>query len=270
MGGGRIFVIKVLANIEGLSHSCARDLLKVSGLLSAVPVVVGERMKSSGLSDGVVYDRHGIHVVSPRTFGDFVGGCAPSVFSVRGNYCVRVDPERLRRLRARFGLSQEELAERLGVTKQSVYRYESNGRISADVADRLEGLFGAVGVLREASLEPDKCLGRESFDSACERLTELKREVMESFRSIGFRTSITNAPFDMVVSDKEMVYTAVSDDWRRLERKIGLVDQVSDIMGGYSVCVTRRRVSGHENVLSPSELSEMTSVREFLRRFTRS
>ena len=94
--GERTFIVKALANIEGLSNSCAQDLLRVSRLLSATPVVVGDRMKSSSLSRGVVYERHGVHVLSSETFTDYLKYDAPSVFSIRGNYCVKVNQEELK------------------------------------------------------------------------------------------------------------------------------------------------------------------------------
>lgn len=267
--GDKTFIVKALANIEGLSPSCAHDMRRIAHLLSASPLVVGERMKSCGLSRGVVYERHGIPVLSSGTFTDFVNDSTPRVYSVRGNYCVKLDPEKLKRLRLRVGLTQEELAEKLGVSKQSIYRYEASGRISADLVGRLERILGAECRSTQAGLPPSHADdGADVGDDFSRHLSSLKREVASAFQGIGFRTSITNAPFDILVSDRESIYTAVSDDWRRLERKIEIIDQVSDIMGGYSVCITQRRIKHHSNVMKPEELAEIKSVREFLRRLS--
>jgi len=166
-----------------------------------------------------------------------------------------------------MGLTQDDLAEKLGVSKQSVYRYESTGRVSLDVVEKLKSLFNISRISEDANISSEPTVGVE-FDFPIENLTGLKREVADAFTEIGFKTSITNAPFDMLVSQKQSVFTAVSDDWRRLERKIEIIDDVSEIMGGYSICVTRRRVRGHGNVMKPRELREIKSAREFIKKLT--
>mgnify|MGYP001623148347 FL=1 len=52
---------------------------------------------------------------------------------------------RLRKLREEKGLSQEELGKRIGVSKGSIYRYESNVQVpSLDTAKKLAKVLGTT------------------------------------------------------------------------------------------------------------------------------
>jgi len=253
--GGDIFLVKVLSNIEGLTSRNSLELTRVASLLSATPLVVGDRMKSHRLEDGVLYDRYGISVVNPQTFNGLLSDAPPSRYAIRGNYCARINPRVLSRIRQMHSLTQAQLAELLGVSKQSVYRYESSGRVSVSVAERLFELFGGD------ELRMFEDLFSRHFEESVEcelegYVTHLKRSVEQAFEDIGFSATITNAPFDMVVKspDDETLFTAVSNDWQRLGRKMNVVEDVSEIVGGYSVCITERRVDVDSPVLNPREL----------------
>lgn len=260
--GETLLLVKVLANLEGLSRQAADELKRVSGILGGSPLVVAEHMKNSKLAEDVVYDRYGVYASNLSTFNKIANDAAPKVYSTRGNYCVRINGCMLADARGRRGLTQGSLAEKLGVSKQSVYRYERSGRMSLEVFERLAGL------LETDLLEPEFHL---SFDSQVQstsdsgKLTRLKREACRSFRSIGFRTTLTNAPFDVVARTEESVFSVVSNDWRRLKAKLSVLDEVSGLIGGYTLCVSERRVKSETSVLTPEELSEIKSPRELFK-----
>lgn len=52
--------------------------------------------------------------------------------------------ERIKALREQFGLTQEELAEKLGTTKQTVFKYETDviSNIPSDKIEKMAELFG--------------------------------------------------------------------------------------------------------------------------------
>ncbi len=260
--GGKLLLVKALASVEGLSRDSVIELRRVASILGATAVVVSDRMKSSGLADGIVYDRYGVIVCSPATFGSIITDALPKIYSTRGNYCVRVDGGMLAQARRRLGMTQEDMAGRLRVTKQTVYRYEALGRASLDVFERLSDLFGEeiaepVGEPRtEEPVEPE---------GAGRNVTSFKRMVCHEFEELGFKTSLTSAPFDMVASREETVFGVVSNDWRRLEGKLSVLEEISDLLGGYRVCVSERRVEGKVSVLTPGELAKVRSPRELFK-----
>jgi putative transcriptional regulator len=260
--GGMLLLVKALSNIEGLSRDSASDLKGVAQVLDAVPVVVSERMKSSQLSDGVVYDRYGVCVSTPRTFGQMIQDTPPKVYSTRGNYCVHINAKMLSEARGRLGLTQEALAQVLGVSKQSVYRYERSGSISLDVFECLNDLFEDDLLDSHFNLEISQ--GGESAVSE-RKVTLLKRRVCREFRSIGFNTVLTAAPFDLIASRQERVFSVVSNDWRRLREKLDVLEGISDLVGGYSICISERKLKGESSVLSPAELAEIKTPRELFK-----
>ena len=53
--------------------------------------------------------------------------------------------ERIKQLREKFGLTQDELAEKLGTTKQTIYKYET-GVITNIPSDKIEEMAALFGV----------------------------------------------------------------------------------------------------------------------------
>jgi putative transcriptional regulator len=264
--GGVLILVKVLSNIESVTKNTVHELKKVSYLTGGVPLVVGERLKSSKLMDGAVYERYGVSALNLSTMENLVHDSMPVAHSIRGNYCAKINPGMLRSLRNVMDLTQEKLALELGVSKQSVYRYESSGSVPFDIMERMLKIF-----------EDDKrlLLHEDVFDVQVQRedssfnmrVPDTRRLVADKLENIGFSTSIINAPFDVVAREHETVYTVVSDDNRRLERKISLVNEIAKVVGGYGLCVTRRHV-GRKGVavLKPEELDEFASPGELIDR----
>ncbi len=261
-----LLLIKILANVDGLSRACSLDLRDVASLISAVPVVLGDHMKSTKLCRGIVYARYDVCVMNAATMGDIVNGRMPSMYSIRGNYCIRVDSNLLVSLRKKQGMTQQDLADRLGVSKQSIHRYEFSGRVSADIAGRLMGVLECnIAVPNEVFVSERVDYSREYVDVNF-RLTKIKGMVFDKFREMGFFTALTNAPFDIVAIEYEgeKILTVVSEDSRRLGSKMDLINEVSGIVGGYGVCISNRREESDVVIMKPSELSRLRDKQEFI------
>jgi len=259
-----IFLVKILGNIEALNRHSVNELKFVASLLGGVPIVVGDRMKSTVLSDGVVYDRYGACILNDKTFNQLVHNVLPNIYSTRGNYCVHVNAAMLSKMRKSAGLTQEELADRIGVSKQSLYRYESSGRMSLEVFEHLIDFFESEGLRLptfDLHVEPPKEQASEA--DAC--LNQLKSMVISELRNLGFETSLTKAPFDVFATEEERIFTVVSNDWRRLKHKIEVLEEISEVVGGYSVCISERKVKESHHVLSPSDLKEVKNAKDFFK-----
>lgn len=260
---GKVLLVKVLSNVEGLSRPKAIELKHLSSILDAVPLVIAERMKNSRLSNSIVYDRYGVHVLNPYTLREILDAGAPKAYSKRGNYLVQVDRQRLVDARKRLGLTQEALADKLGISKQSVYRYESSGSISLDIFDKILEELGEDLLTHNFDFFITPSAKRER--EVQRHTTALKDHVLSSFENMGFTASLTNAPFDIVASEKKRVFSVVSNDWRRLEEKVTTLEEITDVLGGYTVCVSERRVKTDMSVLSPSELSEIETAKQLFK-----
>ena len=280
MASGKVLLlIKVLTNIEGLTCRSATELKQVADSISAVPLLIGDRMKSSRLLDGVLYVRYNIPLVSVLTMREILQEMMPLIYSIRGNYCVDINPEKLIQVRHKFGMSLHELANELGVSKQSVYRYERSGRISMEIATRIIELFGDEILISRVSW--DRMEVEAEMPEFEGYLTDLKREVIREFNNIGFSTSLMNAPFDVLAKEKKweygsgkvtkkmekeqkLVFAIVSNNTEVLKRRVSIVREISEITGGYEICVSERRLDIDSMVMKPDELREFRDPRELM------
>jgi putative transcriptional regulator len=260
--GETLILLKTLSNVEGLSRDAALELKSVASLLGGVPLVVSQRMKSSELADDTLYDRYGVGVCNLATLRGIVSGKPPAVHSTRGNYFVKINAEKLSRLRQGSGLTQDSIARKLGVSKQSVYRYERHGRVTLDVFQRLVSLFGDGFVEPEESLHMSEA---GEVRSGKFSVTSFKRMVYREFEGMGFDTVMTSAPFDMVATGEHKVFGVISNDWRRLSEKLEVLEEISEFLGGYSDCICERKVKAKVSVLSPRELAAVKSPHDLFK-----
>lgn len=62
-----LIVLKVLLNIDGFSKTNAEEMKTLAKLLKGAPVVIGERCGAGPLSEGIIYLRHDIPIVTFET-----------------------------------------------------------------------------------------------------------------------------------------------------------------------------------------------------------
>ncbi|GEM_PF-3449775 len=149
--GDRSLVIWVLHNVDSATADSARELQHIAALLNALPVIVSCRTKRAPLSAGILYRRHRIAVMSPETLRMFLRGESPRVEEFKGRRFVYFDSQRLRAARERLGLSMYALARLVGVTKDSIYRYERGYPATESTARKLAEILGE-DVLRPVDL----------------------------------------------------------------------------------------------------------------------
>ncbi len=262
----KILLIKVLANIEGLSRRCSLELKNVASVTSAIPLILSDHTKSTKLCDGIIYARYDIHVMNPETLEDIVNENMPLVYSVRGNYCIKIDSGLLVKLRKGLDMTQQELADGLDVSKQSIHRYEFSGKMSLEIAERLMDILKEnIAIPREVFLS-DRSYLPDSYEGMDRKLTKLKGMVLEKFRDMGFFAALTNAPFDIVAMEHgdERILTTVSDDGRRLKRKMDTINEISDIIDSYSICISNRHEDSDVTIMKPRELSRIEDTEELI------
>jgi len=193
-----LLLIKILGNIEGVTYRLAAELKNVARSLSGTPLIIGDHMKTSPLAAGIIYTRYGVTVMNMESLSEMLSQKIPLVYSIRGNYCVHIDCSLLSKIRKKENYTQEELAERLSVSKQSIYRYESSGRITLEIAERL------VELLKEDLMIPKAVLPQEvpaETEESPQFVTGLKRAAYREFQDMGFSVSFMNAPFDIFASE---------------------------------------------------------------------
>lgn len=267
------FLIKILSNIEALTLKISNELKKLAYITSGFPIVVGYCMKGKKLMDRTIYFRYNIPVVNLETFTDIISGESPNVYAVHGNYCVKINPEALAEMRKKLNMTQEELAEELGISKQSIYRYECYGNVSFHIAEKIRKLFGAdfleyLNLRYEEIFDFKKiCYTEKKIDLVHEKIPKLERLVISELQNLGFKISITNAPFDLValeIPENERVFAIVSNDLIGLKKRAEIIKKISSMLNAYKVCISERKHEIDILVIKPKDLSEISRAKDLI------
>ena len=88
--------------------------------------------------------------------------------------------DRIKVLREKFGLTQEELAEKLGTTKQTIFKYETNviTNIPSDKIEKMAELFG-VSPAYLMGWDEDQTSGQNEGYYFDDEAAELAQEIYE-------------------------------------------------------------------------------------------
>lgn len=202
-----ILLIKILANIDSMSEVYARQMMSIANMLSASPLLVGDRTRTAGMKAGMVYERFGVQAVNPRTLEDIVvRGILPMIFSSRGGYYVQIDGLLLKKTRLERNMSKGEVADSIGVSRRTIYNYEEeNACATFETALRLEEF------LDEAVTKPLAVLnipGEISDDKPC-FASDLEREILGRLSDLGFQVHpVKKAPFNALTVEEGTVMLA--------------------------------------------------------------
>ncbi len=221
-----LLLLKVLTNIDGLTPQQAWDIHRMAKMLSASPVLVGERTRGYEMDEGVLYERYGVPALKPETFhGILKGEFQPCIVSSQRGLYVHVDGGSLRRMRQERGLSLGEVARALGVSKKAVYNYENTGaRATYETALRMEEFFDEPVAL------PVNVFERRDFQVGEKADNQGEEPVLGRLKEMGFQVQIIRkAPFDaLTLESKEVMFTKViKTNLRRALEKARIISSLS-------------------------------------------
>ncbi len=239
------YVVRVLSNVDALREGSVEEFVRLASLLEATPVIVGERTKRDALRDGVVYRRYSVPVVTAATLEGILDGDVPTSEVYNGRVLIYFDSEALRAARQSKGLSQNELAQRIGTTKDSVYRYEHGYPALEPVARRIVSILG-----------PEVLAPVRLFES---------REDNQSKGVFAFR----RAPWDIFVAGAKRV--ALSAARGVVKRKVELLQRGRGVVHDYyAMIVTSSFRASVSNLrvptISEEELRELKKPKDIVRR----
>lgn len=243
-----LLLIKILANIDSMSEFGAREMMNIAKMLSASPIVVGSRTRSSNMEGGIVYERYGVPAVTPETLEDvLLNGILPIMVSARGGYYVRIDGALLSEIRKARGLSLGDVAENIGVSRRMVYQYEqANAGATCETALRMEEFLDeAIAKPVEIFITPKKLCGVENVKD------ELEKKVLERLMCIGFQVYPTKkAPFSALTkSEAEVILTkVVKFGLRKVLERAKVLKSISETVRTGAFFVTDSSRGFRENI----------------------
>ncbi len=137
----KILLAKVLANVDSYGEEQARNLKTMASVLNATPIIIAVRGRNFRVEDDVIYERFNIPVVSVSTFKRIIEGEEVFTLSKKGKRIASVDASKVRDLRKSREMSMDDLAERINVTKKTIYLMEREGKASLEVVEKIENFF---------------------------------------------------------------------------------------------------------------------------------
>ncbi len=261
-----ILLLKFLLNIDSLNASLANDMRNLSNILTACPLIIGTHTRHLKLQDGVLHTRRGISAVTTQTFFDiFTSGAYPPVSSSRGGYYVRIDREKLKRIRMDKNISVGDLADRIGVSRTMVYSYENSGlRPSVSTLLKIEEcLDDSFSDPPEIFLVPEPS-SRELI------IPEQDEKAYQQLQEIGFQIyPIGRAPFDAVTKgDDEFLLTKMDKAPKKTLKEAEVIKDFSRVASclAFIISFSQKAMENYKGVpiIKNFELGKFESKGEFL------
>lgn len=209
--------LKVLYNIDSFTQTEAGDLKTISHLLNTTPLLVGERANRYGLSEDVIYKRHGVSTMSPRTFECFVNGAVPEIKSRRGGFTVRISRERFDSYLRESGFSMSDFSKNTGISLKTLYKCAHGGSIDIETREEIERVMG-VNINKTVDLSTDFDLPSRKPKSVFKQNLSLHLDRMGLLHSF-----LSRSPFNLVIKEENAMVSVASESKKRLETHVDIM-----------------------------------------------
>lgn len=251
-----VFLLKLLQNIDSFQHEQAESLKVLSRQFVAYSFVIGSHTRRELLKNNIVYERFDIPSVTPRTFENIIGGDAPKLFRLRGGLFVNVSPDKLKEKRVDAGMTQQSLADKIGITKKSVYEHEKKEMPSEYcVAKKMEKMLGDV-------TEPVRLV--LDFDVKTTAKTTFEFLVSKDLKRLGFSVDfVRQSPFNIIASEEKFIVLSEAEERVNRKKLEGLTELYS-VTKKPVIAVTKNEISADLPSVTEKELRKM-SKKEFLK-----
>ena len=202
--GSRIILVKAVEDANTLSKDVVFEMVKVADYLSAVPLIVADKA-GFVLEKNIVYVRHGVYTLTLDTFENSVRNRMPFIRSSKAGATVQLDGDLLRRKREEIGLSLNELALKVGVSRKMVQKYETG---TADIT-----LQNAVKMFDALGTSVFKRIDLFSHQKVYFPVVVNKGLLSQKYSDLGFKAEeMKRSPFDVIAKKrKELILTSVGD-----------------------------------------------------------
>ncbi len=238
-----IMILKILTNVDSVDRQGMASMVALARAVEGTPIIIGLKMASAAMEDGVVYSRYGIPAFTRNTLFDlFVEGVPPMVYSAPGGLYVRLDSDVLREMREK-GMSLGELAEVAGVSRRTIQMYEDGMGAKLEAAIRLEEHLGIelINPIDPLSISQKYYEGSLDMDGAV--VPDMMKAIFEQLHDMGYSVQLTNrCPFDALTSDRRnLLFTGVGQLDSHIKRRARVMANISKLLERKSVFFVERR-----------------------------
>ena len=240
-----LIFIKVQPDIGCVSPYDSLELRIISEHISAASLFISEKTREKPLEDDTVYSRYNVLAITPKTFENIVlRGVHPLIQAGPGGYYVEIDGEAIKRRRQELGLSVGEVAEKIGISRRTLYGYERGmAKASVTVAYNLLCTLG-IPVAKPVNIFEAHRSQRKTFMARARRIITRNRLLQRIFRRLaGYNiVAVRKAPFDFVITVPEenmKIIGGVADGREEtLSRRVEEILSLSRVVQAHPVLVT--------------------------------
>ncbi len=230
-------LIKVFENIDAFRPEAAEELKKISVLFKAIPIILGEKSKAFSLQKGLIYERYGLNVVSIKTFTQLLNESIPWIKYFKGKNIVELDKDKLRDEREKMHLTLNELSEKIGVAKESIYRFEQGNSTSIETGKKLEKEL-KCNLIKQFNL-----FDAQTVPINFNEEIELSDSAFERLQDIGLKlTFFEHAPFNAANSIEEDLLISKSSK-QGLKKKVLELEKSKQLFNSHSMILTSNPVA---------------------------
>ena len=266
-----LLIIKVLTNVDSLSESVAKELLTLSSLLKASPLLIGEKNGSGTLEDDAVYFRFGIQAITVGTLKNhLLEGIPINIYAAPGGLYVKLDEEKIHKLRQEKNISLGSFARHVNVSRRTVRMYEEGMNARVEIAFKIEEL------LEEAITTPIDIFKKTSgikitlrYPQEMETMKTFQREIFSLLQNVGYKIiPMDKCPFEALSTEKEnLLLTCVHKYNEKLLKKAHVVNSISKITERYAVVFTdkerKKNIKGTP-IIAKKELKKIRDPEEII------
>ncbi|MCS7114426.1 MAG: helix-turn-helix domain-containing protein [Nitrososphaerota archaeon] len=256
----RLIFLKVQPDIGNVSPYDSMELRMISENFSAASLIISEETHEKPLEEDAVYSRFNVFAVTLKTFESIIlRNTPPLIQAGPGGYYVEIDGEAIKRRRQELGLSAGDVAEKVGVSRRTLYGYE-RGMTKASVAAAYKLLCTlGVPVAKPVNVFEAWKRGKPPKAKPMRRVTgnKLMRKILKKLAEYNIVT-VRKAPFDFVITvpegDTRIIGGVEENEEKVLDRRVDEILSLSKVVNAHPVLVTENSKSINKDILCvPSE-----------------
>ena len=256
--GKKTLLIKVYDNIDSIRKEQGEELKKLANVLNGTCIIIGNKSKVFELKEQTVYFRYDIPTLTLKTFEQVLEQETPKMKYFKGKYIVDIDFEELKKKRKELDLSLEELAEKIGVTSDTLHRYEKGASTSLETAKKLESELG-----KDFRLDVDVFKYKPIIDKFDDQPQE---ELLEKMHDLGVKMAFfKHTPFRAYGTNDQGIFISTSKGKFDIPKKALELKKVSAVIESDSIIVTREyKYDSYDGVpiLNETDLETITKLKD--------
>jgi putative transcriptional regulator len=263
-----LIFIKVQPDIGCVSPYDSLELKIISEHVSAASLFISEKTREKSLEDDTVYSRYNVLAVTPKTFENIVlKGIHPLIQAGPGGYYVEIDGEAIKRRRQELGLSVGEVAEKIGISRRTLYGYERGmAKASVTVAYNLLCTLG-IPVAKPVNIFDASKGQRKTLMARARRIITKNRLLQRIFKKLaGYNiVAVKKAPFDFVITvpkeNMKIIGGVANGEEKTLSRRVDEILSLSKVVQAHPVLVTNGQKSPLNKDISCVKSEEISKIR---------